>query len=133
MKRIIFSLILMVAAYAGFAQLTVTTKFRQDGTWDAKNEKWNVTSTDEVATTLEFNKALTSFEHTTPTIKSHYDILKYTYDDETAKYTMKVKSDAGNEYEMIVDGVNNCVAFFFWVNDDYRLVRHTIDQTFIRK
>jgi hypothetical protein len=132
MKRIIFSLLLIIAAQCGFAQLTVTTNFRQDATWDDKKEQWNVSSTDEGATTLDFNKELTSFKHTTATITSRYEILEYKYDEEAVKYTMKVKSDVGNEYEMIIDGINNCVAFFFWRNNVYTLVRHTIKETHIR-
>ncbi|MCP9751616.1 hypothetical protein [Ferruginibacter sp. HRS2-29] len=133
MKKLIFALALMVFSNAVLAQLSITTNYRQDGIWDAKNEKWNVTSTDKGATTLEFDKKLSMFEHTTPTISSHYDILEYKYDENANSYTMKVKSDAGNEYEMIIDGKNNCVVFFYWYNKEYVMVRHTINETWIRK
>lgn len=31
---------------------------------------------------------------------------------------MTVKSNAGNEYEMIIDGINNCVCFFYWIDNN---------------
>lgn len=122
----------IVFANTGFAQLTIITNFRQDGIWDEKNAKWDVTRTDTSTTTFDFDKAMTMFKHTTPSMASRYDFTEYDYNEETVKYTLKVKSDAGNEYEVIVDGINNCVVFFFWVNKDYRMVRHTIKETFIR-
>jgi len=133
MKKLLFALSFIVFAHVSFAQLTITTNFRQDGVWDKTNEKWEVLSTDKGATRFEFDKKLSMFEHTTPTISSHYDILEYKYDEDANSYTMKVKSDAGNEYEMIIDGKNNCVAFFYWKKDQYILVRHTINETWIRE
>ncbi len=133
MKKLLFCLFFIILANFSFAQLSIITNYRQDGIWDNKNEKWDVLSTDGGTTTFEFNTELTQFKHTTPTITSNYDILEYKYDEEAAKYTMTVKSEVGNKYEMIVDGINNCVAFFYWKKDDYILVRHTIKETFIRK
>jgi len=122
---------MILALFAGMmqwtaAQLSITTNLRQDALWDESTEGWEVLSTDDNITTLAFDKELTSFKHTTATITSMYTILDWEYDEETVKYTMKVQSDAGNEYEMIIDGINNCVAFFYWKNNKYILVRHTI-------
>jgi len=111
------------------AQLSITTNMRQDALWDNASESWEVLATDENPTTLLFDKELTSFKHTTATITSMYTILDWDYNEEEVKYTMKVKSDANNEYEMIIDGINNCVAFFYWKDNNYILVRHTIQDS----
>lgn len=116
-----------------FGQLGISTNFRQDGYWLTDKEEWNITSTDEGGTLFEFNKELTMFKHTTETITSTYYISDWTYDEETVKYTMQITSDAGNEYEMIIDGVNNCVAFFFYIDDVYYLVRHTIKNSWFNE
>jgi hypothetical protein len=76
---------------------------------------------------------LTTFHHTTASISSDYFISKYDYNEEEVKYTMTITSDAGNEYEMIIDGINNCVCFFYWRDNVYYLVRHTIKSTWIKE
>ena len=111
------------------AQLSITTNFRQDAVWNVAEEQWKVLESDENKTYFAFNRELTSFNHITATIESNYTITKWDYNEEDVKYTMTVVSDAGNEYEMIIDGVNNCVAFFYYYGDDYVLVRHTIETT----
>jgi hypothetical protein len=116
-----------------FGQLSISTNFRQDAVWDATKEEWNVLSTDEGGTLFEFNRDLTTFRHTTTTITSDYFISKWDYNEDEVKYTMTVTSDAGNEYEMIIDGINNCVAFFYWYEDQYILVRHTIEKTWFKE
>ncbi len=109
------------------AQLNITTNYRQDAIWDELNEKWDVLASNEDVTFFEFNSGLTLFTHTTNTIKSTYIIKEFEYDEELSKYTMIVVSDVGNEYEMIVDAINNYVGFFYFDEDDvYILVRHTI-------
>lgn len=133
MKKTFLSFLLAVIAQLSFAQLSITTNLRQDAVWDAKKENWDVNNSDASGTKFEFNRELTSFKHTTATITSNYEILDYTYNDTTTTYKMNVKSDAGNEYEMIIDGKNNCVAFFYWRNKDYILVRHTIKDTFFKE
>jgi hypothetical protein len=107
-------------------ELSISTNYRQDAVWNNGEEKWDVSSEKEDGTLFEFNKELTMFKHTTATITSNYYIKSYEYDDEKVSYTMIVTSDAGNEYEMIIDGINNCVAFFYWYDNEYYLVRHTI-------
>jgi len=66
------------------------------------------------------------------TITSDYFISKWDYNEEV-KYTMAVTSDAGNEYAMIIDGINNCIAFFYWYEDQCILVRHTIEKTWFKE
>lgn len=124
--KLFTTLIALFLTYATFAQLGISTNYRQDAYWKNDTEEWIVTSTDEGGTLFEFNRELTMFKHTTETITSTYYIKEWDYNEEEVKYTMKVTSDAGNDYEMIIDGVNNCVAFFYWYEDVYYLVRHTI-------
>ncbi len=73
------------------------------------------------------------FTHTTETITSTYYIKEWDYNEEETKYTMTVMSDVGNKYEMIIDGINNCVAFFYWSKEEeYILVRHTIKESWYK-
>lgn len=131
--KLISALVFVIVTTISFSQLGISTNYRQDGTWNESTEKWDISSTDDSGTLFEFNKDLTMFKHTTATITSNYYITKWDYDDKEAKYTMTVKSDAGNEYEMIIDGINNCVAFFYWKGDTYYLVRHTIQNSWFNE
>lgn len=131
MKSVLFFLICLFSLQLN-AQLSISTNLRQDAIWRETEEKWDVLSEDPKGTLFEFNKDLTMFKHTTETITSTYYINKWEYNEEQAKYTMTVTSDAGNEYEMIVDGINNCVAFFYYLEDKYILVRHSIKNTWIK-
>lgn len=128
MKYFIFC-ILAFYTYQANAQLSISTNFRQDAVWDESKEEWEVLSTDDAKTLFEFDRELTEFKHTTPNMTSMYYIEDWEYDEENVKYTMVVTSDAGNEYELIIDGINNCVAFFYWHQNRYILVRHTIAET----
>ncbi len=131
--KTIYLLLFLLISVNSFAQLGISTNFRQDATWNTETESWTVLSTDESGTLFEFNKELTTFKHTTPTITSDYYITTWDYNEEENKYTMLVKSDVGNEYELIIDGVNECVAFFYYYGDEYRLVRHTIKSSWFNE
>lgn len=133
MKQILLIISLLFASIISFAQLNISTNYRQDGVWNEETSQWDILSTDEGGTLFEFNKELTTFHHTTASISSDYFITKYDYNDEEVKYTMNIKSDVGNEYEMIIDGINNCVCFFYWRDNKYYLVRHTIKNTWIKE
>lgn len=124
--KLTLTILALVTSVQIFAQLGISTNYRQDGYWIADQEKWEITSTDDAGTLFEFNKELTLFKHTTESITSTYYIQKWDYNEEESKYNMEVTSDAGNKYEMIIDGVNNCVIFFYWLDDVYYMVRHTI-------
>jgi len=132
MKLITTITALFLVTFA-FGQLGISTNLRQDGYWKATDEEWEITSTDEGGTLFEFNKELTTFKHTTETITSTYYIKDWDYNEDEVKYTMQITSDAGNDYEMIIDGVNNCVAFFYWRDDVYYLVRHTIKNSWFNE
>lgn len=131
MKKLLLFFSLLLSTTISLAQLNISTNYRQDAVWNDETSEWEVLSTDENGTLFEFNKELTTFHHTTSSISSDYFINKYEYNEEEVKYTMTVKSDAGNEYEMIIDGINNCVCFFYWRDNRYYLVRHTIKNTWI--
>jgi len=129
MKTIFFTLLLS-AAYLVNAQLTVTTNYREEGKWNSDNFEWEITSTKRGLTVLNFNKDLTSFRHITETVASVYQILDWDYNDEEVLYEMDVRSDAGNEYELLIDGLNAYVIFFYYDSSgNYRMVRHTLQDT----
>lgn len=132
MKNVLLTCFLLFSLSLS-AQLSISTNFRQDATWNESGEKWDVFATDEKGTLFEFNKEFTTFRHTTATISSDYYIQKWNYNDTTILYTMTVTSDAGNQYELIIDGINQCVAFFYWHGDTYYLVRHSIKNSWIRE
>jgi hypothetical protein len=132
MKTFILGCFLLLSASI-FGQLSISTNYRQDGVWNEETSTWDILSTDENGTLFEFNKELTTFHHTTATISSDYYVTKYEYNEEEVKYTMQIKSDVGNEYEMIIDGVNNCVCFFYWYENKYYMVRHTIKKTWFKE
>lgn len=133
MKQILLIISLLFTSIVSFAQLNISTNYRQDGVWNEGTSKWDILFTDEAGTLFEFNKELTTFHHITASISSDYFISKYDYNEEEVKYTMTIKSDVGNEYEMIIDGINNCVCFFYWRDNKYYLVRHTIKNTWIKE
>lgn len=132
MKPILFICFLLLGI-STYAQLNISTNFRQDAVWNEENSEWDVFSTEEGGTLFEFNKELTTFHHTTNSISSDYYISDWKYNDDEVKYTMQIKSDVGNEYEMIIDGTNNCVCIFYWKDNKYYLVRHTIKNTWIKE
>lgn len=129
---------ILMTAVLGFmqwsvAQLNISTNLRQDAIWDEAAQDWDVLSTDENVTFFEFNKELTLFKHTTTTITSTYVIKDWDYDEELAKYTMTVTSDAGNTYDVIIDGTNNYIGFFYYRDSDYILVHHTIKESWFKE
>lgn len=129
MKTIILASLLIVS-FAVHAQLTVTTNYREDGKWDEKAMKWDILSTEEGITILNFNNELTSFRHVTGSVSSTYSIIDWDYDDKEVLYEMDVKSDVGNEYELLIDGINEYVIFFYYDSSgSYRMIRHTIKET----
>jgi hypothetical protein len=114
------------------AQLTITTNLREEGIFNLKQLKWDISKTVEGLTVFTFNKEFTSFRHSTSSISSVYSIDDWTFDDDEILYEMVVTSDAGNEYELIIDGINEYIIFFYY--DDYgqyNMVRHTIQDTYL--
>ena len=74
------------------------------------------------------------FKHTTATITSNYKITSYEYDEKEVAYTMQVVSDVGNEYELIVDGLNEVVIFFYFNDEEeYVMVRHLMKKTWFKE
>jgi hypothetical protein len=129
--KTIFTSLLIFGLYFVQAQLTITTNLREDGIFNEKELKWEITNTTEGLTVFSFNNELTSFRHSTGTISSMYTIDDWTYDDDEVLYDMIVTSDAGNEYDFMVDGLNELVLFFYY--DDYGrycMVRHYIQDSY---
>jgi hypothetical protein len=129
---------ILLTAFAGImqwstAQLSISTNLRQDAIWDEDLQDWEVLATDENVTFFEFNRELTLFKHTTTTITSTYNISDWEYDSTLVKYTMVVTSDAGNTYDVVIDGINNYIGFFYYRDLDYILVHHAIKDTWFRE
>lgn len=110
-----------------FAQMNISTNFRQDGIWDDEKEEWSIFSTDdEEITFFEFNKDFTMFKHTTASITSAYMIKSQKYDEENERYEFDVVSDVGNKYYMIFDLKNENVRFIYEREGSLFLVQYFI-------
>ncbi|WP_044115468.1 hypothetical protein, partial [Anaerophaga thermohalophila] len=110
-----------------FAQMNISTNFRQDGIWDDEKEEWSIFSTDdEEITFFEYNKDFTMFKHTTASITSAYMIKSQKYDEENERYEFDVVSDVGNKYYMIFDLKNENVRFIYEREGSLFLVQHSI-------
>jgi len=133
-KRLLLLVSMLTLTICSMAQLSISTSMREDGIWDNLNTKWDIYSKDSSGTFIEFNKELTMFKHTTATITSNYKITSYEYDEKEVAYTMQVVSDVGNEYELIVDGLNELVIFFYYNDDEeYVMVRHLMKKTWFKE
>lgn len=131
-KRLLLLVSMLTLTICSMAQLSISTSIRQDAIWDELKEDWEVVSIDSTGTFFEFNTEFTMFKHTTETITSNYKITSTDYDEKEIKYTLQVVSDVGNEYEVIIDGTNNYIAFFYERDEEYILVHHTIKKTWIK-
>ncbi|MEO9210771.1 MAG: hypothetical protein ABI208_06715 [Ginsengibacter sp.] len=103
-KPIYLLLVFLMIGQFGFAQINLFTTLRSDYSWNSSSGKYVLSSQDEkVITLFEFNKGMTTFTHTTPTITSVYKINSFEKDQRTGLYEMKVTSDAGNDYSIDLD------------------------------
>ena len=132
-KQLLLLVSMLTFTFCAMAQLSISTSLRQDAVWDDLKEDWEVYSLDSTGTFFEFNKELTMFKHTTATITSNYKITSYEFDESKIIYTMQVVSDVGNEYEVIIDGENNYIGFFYERDDEYIVVHHTIKNTWFKE
>lgn len=128
-QKLLFALVLCASTFVQ-GQLTIMTHNREDGIYDAKNSQWEITDNRAEMSVFTFNEALTAFRHITESISSKYTILENEFDEEEYTYTMVVESDAGNLYDMIIDGVNELVIFFYYDEDEnFHMVRYIISDT----
>jgi hypothetical protein len=118
--------LLIILPTVVFGQLHISTDLREDFDWDSTQQKWIFISKDETSSTLfAFNKAVTLFKHTTPTITSTY----YIRDSSMTKDDLRrfeIVSDVGNNYTMFIDAKNNNVRFIGQKKEGLFLVRHKI-------
>lgn len=125
--RLITICLLTFLSISVFAQMNISTNFRQDGIWNIEKEEWSIISTDdEDLTFYEFNKDFTMFKHTTATITSAYMIKSQKYDEENERYEFDVVSDVGNKYYMIFDLKNENVRLIYKKDGSVFLVQHSI-------
>lgn len=130
MRKLFFTLFIVVAGMQLNAQMHISTNLRQDYSWSESQDKWVLTSEDDQSSTLfDFNKDLTMFTHTTATITSTYYIKSSTKNTDNNTWEFDVVSDVGNKYHVILDPDNNNIRFIGTdSNGDTYLVRHTIKQ-----
>lgn len=134
MKKLMLALGTVLFSIQLFAQMNISTNLREDYTWDEETEEWELISSDEEELTFfKFNKELTMFKHTTPSITSAYIINSYEYDEENDQYTFEVMSDVGNEYTMILDEKNENIRFIGESEDGTFCVRHTIKKLWVEE
>src|SRR5690606_4531957 len=104
---------------------------REEGIFNQSTMTWEINNTIEGLTVFNFNSTLTSFRHITDNISSTYTINDWEYDDEEILYNMEVSSDVGNDYDFMIDGINQLVIFFYY--DQYGrfcMVRHHIKDSY---
>jgi len=129
--KTIFSLLLTGCIYWLNAQLTITTNLREDGVFNKATMNWEINSTTEGLTVFNFNESLTSFRHITGNISSTYTINDWEYSEEEILYNMTLTSDVGNEYEFLIDGINQVAIFFYYDQyGRYCMVRHYIQDSY---
>jgi hypothetical protein len=128
MKKIIFTLTILLFGIQNIsAQMHISTFLRRDAVYNETTKEYDLLNEDkEELTFFEFNKELTMFKHTTPTITSAYTVKSSTEDKENERWEFDIMSDVGNKYIMIIDLKNNNIRFIYIKNGSTYLVQHSI-------
>jgi hypothetical protein len=128
MKKIIFTLTIILCGIQNIsAQMHISTFLRRDAVYNETTKEYDLLNEDkEELTFFEFNKELTMFKHTTPTITSAYTVKSSTEDEENERWEFDIMSDVGNKYLMILDMKNNNIRFIYIQNGFTYLVQHSI-------
>ena len=128
MKKFASLIVLFLFSVSHFyAQMHISTDLRQDAVFNQDTKKYEITSEDkDELTFFEFNKGLTMFKHTTPTITSSYVISSSTQDEENDRWEFEIQSDVGNKYFMILDIPNDNIRFIYKKEGTTLLVQHHI-------
>ncbi len=109
------------------AQMRISTDLRRDAIYNEDTEEYDVVNENkDELTFFEFNKDLTMFKHTTPTITSSYIIKSSKEDKENDRWEFEIQSDVGNKYTMILDVANDNVRFIYVKEGTVILVQHHI-------
>ena len=110
-----------------FAQINISTDFREFYIWEKKSKEWEKYDEDKnYLSFFEFNKDLTMFIHTTPSYITAYVINSSEFNNEEDHYEFDIMSDIGNKYFMILDIENNNLRFIMESDDDLILVRYNV-------
>ena len=128
MKKIIFTLTIILCGIQNIsAQMHISTFLRRDAFFNETTQEYDLLNEDkEELTFFEFNKELTMFKHTTPTITSAYMVKSYTEDKENERWEFDIMSDVGNKYLLILDMKNDNIRFIYKRNDSTYQVHHSI-------
>ena len=117
-KKIIFaSAIILFGIQSVYAQMHISTFLRKDAVFNEKTMGYDIKNEDkEELTFFEFNKELTMFKHTTPTLTSAYTVKSSKVDKENELWELDIVSDIGNSYLMILDLKKNNIRFIYIKN-----------------
>jgi len=128
MKKLITTVCVLICAIQfTFAQLNVTTDYRQEYSYNTDKKEYEELGKGRAdATFFEFNKDFTMFKHVTTTITSSYTIKSTAKDTVANHYEFEVMSDVGNHYLMILDLKNESMRFIYTLDDVIYMVRHRI-------
>ena len=130
----------MIFSSITYAQLNISTDFREDLEWNTKIEKWEDVSSSKEMTFFEFEDTVQSkmgiFIHRTNTITSAYLITSHEYSEEYDWDDFDIVSDVGNKYRLLVkmaDNDSDGFLFFEYKNEDgsYRGVKHRIKEVWL--
>ena len=108
--------------------MQIETSSRQEAIWDESKKDFIIVSEDNETTYFDVNRDWTKIKHTTPKMKSFYEIKSITKNEEKKRWDGDVISDAGNQYQFILDPKNNNVCFIFSKEGSVNLTLYTIKE-----
>ncbi len=110
-------------------QITLSTKSKKNGVWNKEDKEWKIVSKkDEMYSFFEFNKEFTWFQHTTKKSRTAFLIKSIQTFEEEQKYRMKVISDVGNKYEVVLDLKNKNLKFLHPPDSTTQLTQYSIKE-----
>ncbi len=112
-------------------KINISTDLVTTAVLNKKTEKFDDFQEEKEITFFEFNKKMTMFKHTTPTITSTYIIKSMKENKEKKQWECNIVSDTGNKYFMILQ--KNDVIFLYIKNDDTYLLDYRIKRTWFEE
>ena len=126
MYKLILTSFLCLFSFAQ-AQITLKMNYFEEANWDQSIGSWNVFNEFDVETSITINEEFTVLYHDLGNKVEKYTIVDWTYDDDEMLMELIIKNNADNEYEMLIDLLNNYVIYFWFdENDVYQFHRYTI-------
>ncbi len=126
-------LILLLISSTTFAQLEISTADISEGIWNEKDSTWEIYSKEIKTTFFKFNKELSAFDQISLESSAGYLITRWDFDEKISKYTMDLQTKDGKKQEMVIDGMNQFIAFFYWKNETYCMTRFSVKESAFQK